>query len=85
MQPEQTYTHSTQSLDELILALALGAEIDRVDRVTDPRFFTFFLKGVFDIEAATLKLASKSIKVDAHDMLDAMKRAKSVIHRRPTP
>lgn len=80
-----TYKHSTQSLDEFALALALGAEIVEVDRLTDPRFFTFHLKGNFNIEEATLALASKSIKVNAHDLFDAMRRAKSVVHRRPAP
>ena len=85
MQPEQTYKHSTQSLDEFALALALGAEIVEVDRLTDPRFFTFHLKGNFNIEEATLALASKSIQVNAHDLFDAMRRAKSLVHRRPSP
>jgi hypothetical protein len=80
---EKTYEYKTQSLDEFAVSLALGAEIVGVDRLTDPRFFTFNIKATFDVEKSMLSLASKTLDVNAYALCDAMRRAKSLIHRRP--
>ena len=79
---EKVYEYKTQSLDEFAVALALGAEIAEVDRKTDERFFTFSLKGNFDIQKTMLSLASKTLEVNAYALCDALRRAKSLIHRR---
>jgi hypothetical protein len=79
---EKIYIYSTQSLDEFAVALALGAEIVKVDRDTDARFFAFHLTGKFDIESTMLSLASKTLQIDAYALCEAMRRAKSVIHRK---
>jgi hypothetical protein len=79
---EKTYDYKTQSLDEFAVALALGAEIVEVDRKTDERFFTFLLKGNFDIQKSMLSLASKTLEINAYALCDALRRAKSLIHRR---
>jgi hypothetical protein len=80
---EKMYSYKTQSLDEFSVALALGAEVVEVDRETDTRFFTFHLKGKFDMESTMLSLASKTLVINAYLLCDAMRRAKSLIHRRP--
>lgn len=77
------YEYKTQSLDELAVSLALGAEIVEVDRLTDPRFYTFKIKGTFDIEKNMLSLASRTLDINAYALCDALRRAKSLIHRRP--
>lgn len=80
---EQTiYTYKTQSLDEFACALALGAEVVNVDRLTDTRFFTFEITGNFDIEKSMLALASKTLEINAYALCDALRRAKSLVHRR---
>lgn len=85
MDEKTTYEYKTQSLDEFACALALGAEVIEVDRITDGRFFTFHLKGVFDMEQMRLSLASKTLDINAYALCDAMRRAKSVIHKSPRP
>ena len=86
---EKIYEFETKSLDDLSVCLALGAEVVKVDRNSDARFFTFYLRGDFDMEAVSLQLASKTLKVcvgdrviDAYDLLEAVRRAKSVVHQR---
>jgi hypothetical protein len=79
---EKIYEYKTQSLDEFAVALALGAEVAKIDRETDERFFTFFLKGKFDMESTMLSLASKTLEINAYALCDALRRAKSVIHRK---
>ena len=85
----EKFTYKTKSLDELSLALAMGAEVVKVDRDSDERFFTFHLSAPFDMEKTSLQLASKTIKfhicdreVDIYDLLDAVRRSKSIIHQR---
>jgi len=80
---QNTFEYKTQSLDEFAVALAMGAEVVNVDRNTDERFFTFSLKGDFDIEQTMLKLASKTLDINAYALCDALRRAKSLIHRKP--
>lgn len=82
---EKIYEYETQSLDEFSVALALGAEVVKIDRETDIRFFTFTLKGKFDIESTMLSLASKTLEINAFLLCEALRRAKAVIHRRTTP
>lgn len=80
-EPEKIYAYSTQSLDEFAVALALGAEVVYVDKLTDSRFFTFRLKATFDMEKTMLELASRTLTVNAYALCDALRRCKSVIHR----
>lgn len=80
---EKTYEYKTQSLDEFACALALGAEVVSVDRDSDPRFYTFNLRGKFDMEKMRLELASRTLTINAYSLCDALRRAKAVIHRRP--
>lgn len=80
----KTYEYKTQSLDELSVALSLGAEVTGVDRITDNRFFTFSLTADFDMEKVMLALASRTLQVNAYNLCDALRRAKSLVHRRDT-
>lgn len=82
---EKKYEYRTQSLDEFSVALALGAEVVEVDRETDTRFFTFKLRANFDMEEMRLSLASKTLLVNAYALCDALRRCKSLIHKRPNP
>jgi hypothetical protein len=77
---EKTYRYNTKSLDEFSVCLALGAEVVDVDREGDDRFFTFHLKASFDMEKTALQLASKTLTVNAYDLCEALRRAKSLIH-----
>lgn len=77
------YKYNTKSLDEFITSLALGAEVVKVDRLTDPRFFTFYLESeTVDLEKKMLELASRTLEINAYTILDAGRRAKSVVHAR---
>jgi len=78
---EKKYEYKTQSLDEFAIALALGAEVVEVDRSTE-RFFTFSLRGNFDMESTMLSLASRTLTINAYALCDALRRAKSLVHRR---
>ena len=79
---EKTFKYETKSLDDFAVALALGAEVVSVDRKDDDRFFTFHLKASFDIEKMALQLASKTLTVNAYDLCEALRRAKSIVHNR---
>jgi hypothetical protein len=79
---EKIYEYKTQSLDEFAVALALGAEVTGVDR-GDERFFTFSLKGNFDMEKTMFALASKTLNINAYALCDALRRAKSLVHKKP--
>lgn len=77
------YRYDTKSLDEFTVLLALGANLTKVDRLTDTRFYTFSLESeTIDLEKKTLELASKTLEINAYQLLDAGRRAKSVIHSR---
>ena len=78
---KKKYEYKTQSLDEFAIALALGAEVVEVDRSTE-RFFTFSLRGDFDMESTMLSLASRTLTINAYALCDALRRAKSLVHRR---
>lgn len=83
MDEKKIFKHETKSLDELSVLLALGAEVKQVDRNSDSRFYKFFLEtDKFDMEKTTLALASKTLTVNAYDLLEAGRRAKSIIHAR---
>lgn len=76
-------TYETKSLDEFAVLLSLGAEVVRVDRISDPKFFKFHLESdKVDMEKTTLALASKTLTVNAYELCEAMRRAKSIIHSR---
>lgn len=76
---EKISKHETKSLDELAVMLALGASLDKVDR--GGRFYTFYLSSTsIDLEEISLKLASKSLEINAAELLSAYKRAKSISH-----
>lgn len=76
------YRYETKSLDEFAVLLAMGAKIVDVDRKTDDRFYKFTLEGIFDLEKATFDLASRTLVVNAYELCDALRRAKSIIHHR---
>lgn len=77
---EKVYTFETRSLDDLAVALALGAEVTDVQKKPGDKFLTFHLKGRFDIKAVSLKLASRTLEINAYDVLEANRRAKSIVH-----
>jgi hypothetical protein len=79
---QKVFTYQTKSLDDLAVALAMGAEVVDVVREAGDRFFTFHLKGSFDIKAVALKLASRTLEMNAYDVLEANRRAKSIVHSR---
>lgn len=72
--------YETRSLDELAVLLALGAEVVKVDRVSDPRFYKFYLEGEQDLERQALSFTSRKLMVNAADLLDARRRANSIVH-----
>ena len=79
---EERFTYKTKSLDEFAVALALGAEATGVKREKpDDKFLTFYLQADFDINEIALQLASRTLKINAYDLCDAMRRAKAVVHR----
>jgi hypothetical protein len=81
---EQPKKYSTKSIDSAACVMALGAKIVGVKREKeDDRFLTFMFEGEIDMEAIALQLASKTLVVNAADLLDANKRMKSVIHSVP--
>lgn len=62
--------------------MALGAKIIGIKREKeDDRFFTFYFEGSFDMEQVALQLASRTLLVNASDVLEAMRRMKSLIHQ----
>lgn len=77
---EKVYSYKTRSLDELAVALALGAEVVDVEKKPEDRFLTFHLKSIFDMKPVALQLASRTLTINAQDLCDALKRAKSIIH-----
>jgi hypothetical protein len=81
---EEPKKYSTKSIDSAACVMALGAKIVGVKREKeDDRFLTFMFEGEIDMEAIALQLASKTLVVNAADLLDANKRMKSVIHSVP--
>lgn len=78
----KVYSYKTRSLDEFAVALALGAEVTGVERKPEDRFFTFHLKGRFDMEKVALQLASRTLTINAFELCEALRRAKSLIHSR---
>ncbi len=80
--PEKTvYRYSTRSIYEFAVCLAVGAEIVSVDRETDIRHYRFHVKSEsVDLEKKALELQSKTLVMNAYELLDAYGRAKSVIH-----
>lgn len=77
------HKYETKSLDEFAVLLSLGAEVVKVDRVSDPKFYKFYLTSEkVDMEKAALSLASKTLDVNAYELCEAMRRCKSIIHSR---
>lgn len=79
---EKTYEYETRSLDNFAVALALGANVVKVDREVGDRFYTFHLRGSFDMEEMALQLASRTLVINAYDLCEALRRSKSIIHSR---
>lgn len=78
---EESKKYSTQSIYPAACVLALGAEIVGVKRESpEDRFLTFIFQGSFDMEAVALKLASKTLEVNAYELLEAYGRLKTLIH-----
>lgn len=77
------YKHETKSMYELAVCLAFGARVVKVDRETDRKFYKFWLESdTVDLEKKTLELASRTLQVNAYDLLEAYGRAKSIVHSR---
>lgn len=76
----EVFTYETRSLDDAAVALALGAEVYDMKREVGERFFTFYLRGGFDIKSVALQLASRTLKINAYDVLEANRRIKSLVH-----
>jgi hypothetical protein len=75
------YKYETKSLDEFAVLLGLGARVVKVNRETGDRFFSFSLESdALDLEAKALEHASKTLVMNTTDLLDAYKRAKSIVH-----
>ena len=78
---EQVYTYETKSLKEFAVLLALGATISKIDRKTDTRFFKFYLESTtVDLEKKALEFASKTLVINAYELLDAYRRATEIVH-----
>lgn len=83
-EPKDTNKYQTKSIDSAACVMAKGAKIVGVKREKEEdRFLTFIFEGSFDMEATALELASKTLMINAADLLDANKRLKSVIHSSP--
>lgn len=81
---EETKKYSTKSIDSAACVMALGARIVGVRREKpEDRFLTFIFEGEFDMEGVALQLASKSLSINAYDLLEAARRLKSVVHSAP--
>jgi hypothetical protein len=81
---EELKKYSTKSIDSAACVMAKGARIVGVKREKeDDRFLTFMFEANFDMESIALELASKTLFINAADLLDANKRMKSVIHSQP--
>ena len=76
-----TYEYDTESLDEFACALALGAEVVKVDKKDESRFLRFYLKANFDMDKMSLSLASKTLQIDALALCNAIRTCKSIINR----
>lgn len=81
---EETKKYSTKSIDSAACVMALGARIVGAKREKEEdKFLTFIFEGEFDMEATALQLASKTLTVNAYDLLEAARRLKSVVHSAP--
>lgn len=79
---EEVKKYSTKSIDSAACVMAKGARIVGVKREKeDDRFLTFIFESSFDMEKIALELASKTLVINAADLLDANKRLKSLIHQ----
>ena len=82
--PEELKKYSTKSIDSAACILALGANIVGAKRENqEDRFLTFMFEASFDMESIALQLTSKTLLVNAANLLDANKRLKSIIHSVP--
>jgi hypothetical protein len=82
--PEEPKKYSTKSIDSAAVIMAMGGRITGVKRENpEDRFLTFMFEAVFDMEPVVLELASKTLTINAADLLDANKRMKSIIHSSP--
>lgn len=81
---EELQKYSTKSIDSAACLMASGAKIIGVKREReDDKFLTFIFEASFDMEKIVLELVSKTLLVNAADLLDANKRMKSIIHSAP--
>lgn len=81
---EELKKYSTKSIDSAACVMALGAKIVGVKREpANDRFLTFMFEAGFDMEKTALELASKTLTLNAADLLEANKRMKSIIHSAP--
>lgn len=81
---EELKKYSTKSIGTASCVMALGARIVGVKREQeDDRFLTFMFEATFDMDKIALEFASKTLTINAVDLLDAYGRMKSVIHSQP--
>lgn len=81
---EELKKYSTKSIYPAACVLALGAEIVGVKKEKpDDKFLTFMFTGTFDMDEVALKLASKTLEINAYELLEAYGRLKSLIHSQP--
>lgn len=77
-----TTKYHTKSMDSAACVMALGARVVGVKREReDDRFLTFYFEGTFDMEKVALELASKTLNINAYDVLESQRRLKSLIHQ----
>jgi hypothetical protein len=80
---EDTKKYSTKSIDSAACVMALGARIVGVKREKEEdRFLTFMFEADFDMESASLQLASETLMINAYKLCESMRRLKSLIHSR---
>lgn len=83
-EPKESTKYSTKSIDSAACVMALGARIVGVKREKEEdRFLTFLFESNFDMEKTALELASKTLTINAYDLLEAARRLKSVVHQTP--
>lgn len=81
---EEPKKYSTKSIDSAACVMALGARIVGVKREEkEDRFLTFLFEGNFDMEKIALELASKTLTLNAYELLEAARRLKSIVHSQP--
>lgn len=78
----ETKRYHTKSLDSAACIMASGARIIGVKREKeDDRFLTFYFEGTFDMEQVAIDLAAKTLRLNTYDVLESVRRLKSLVHQ----